>query len=64
MTTIFKFLKEYDKSAYKWARNMERTLYKEPLGALAYGGRFIEAIRNALYKKHYKRENENKAYNN
>ena len=54
MTTIFKFLKEYDKSAYKWARNMERTLYKEPLGALAYGGRFIEAIRNALYKKHYK----------
>ena len=50
----FEFLKEYNKKAYNHAINMERTLYTEPLGALAYGGRFIEAIRNALYTKHYK----------
>ena len=54
MATIFKFLKEYDKSAYKLARNMERTLYKEPVGALAFGGRFLELIRNSLYQYHYK----------
>ena len=54
MSTNFEFLKEYDKFAYKWAKNMERTLHKEPLGALAYGGRFIESIRTALYQKHYK----------
>lgn len=54
MSSNFEFLKEYDKKAYSRAINMERTLYTEPLGALAYGGRFIEAIRNALYAKHYK----------
>ena len=54
MSSNFEFLKEYDKKAYSRAINMERTLYTEPLGALAYGGRFIEAIRNALYTKHYK----------
>ncbi len=54
MSSNFEFLKEYNKKAYNHAINMERTLYTEPLGALAYGGRFIEAIRNALYKKHYK----------
>ena len=55
MATIFKFLEKYDKPAYKWAKNMERTLYKEPVSALGFGGRYLEAIRNGLYKKHYKK---------
>ena len=54
MATIFEFLEKYDKPAYKWAKNMERTLYKEPVSALGFGGRYLEAIRNGLYTKHYK----------
>lgn len=55
MATIFEFLEKYDKPAYKWAKNMERTLYKEPVSALGFGGRYLEAIRNGLYTKHYKK---------
>ena len=55
MATIFKFLEKYDKPAYKWAKNMERTLYEEPVSVLGFGGRFLEAIRNGLYQKHYKK---------
>ena len=55
MATIFKFLEKYDKPAYKWAKNMERTLYVEPVSVLGFGGRFLEAIRNGLYQKHYKK---------
>ena len=57
MSSNFEFLKEYSKTAYSLAKSMERTLYTEPVGALAFGGRFLELIRNKLYQYHYKEMN-------
>ena len=57
MSSNFEFLKEYSKTAYSLAKSMERTLYTEPVGALAFGGRFLELIRNKLYQYHYKEIN-------
>lgn len=57
MSKNFEFLKEYSKTAYSLAKSMERTLYTEPVGALAFGGRFLELIRNKLYQYHYKEMN-------
>lgn len=54
MMDTFKFLEKYDKDSFICARDMEKTLLKEPLSALTLGGRFLEAIRNALYRYHYK----------
>ena len=54
MMNTFKFLEKYDKDSFICARDMEKTLFKEPLSALTLGGRFLEAIRNALYRYHYK----------
>lgn len=57
MSKNFEFLKEYSKTAYDLTKSMERTLYTEPIGALAFGGRFLELIRNKLYQYHYKEMN-------
>lgn len=56
----FDFLEDYDRSAFLCAKSMEDTLYDAPVSALAFGGRFIESIRNALYQKHYRKM---KSYN-
>lgn len=54
MSSLFDFLEEYDKQAFKYAKFMESTLYEQPMAALGYGGRFIESIRNSLYTFHHK----------
>ena len=54
MSSQFDFLEEYNPYAFMFAQDMEKTLYDQPLSALALGGRFLETIRNSLYQKHRK----------
>ena len=54
MSSMFDFIRKYDNAAFICGKNMENTLCEQPVSALTFGGRFIEAIRNALYMYHYK----------